>query len=1267
MLSLDDTSNSAIIVKYYTSNALNPVMSFYITFPVVLGITSDKKYLIQVTCSYSSSSKVEVFDLTDTDNKLTNVASRFPELSPLKFGRGADTRDAYTAAIANQITYDPQHNLLWSPVYLYVSSSEQPYTLRYNPENETFTVVNIDYTALATEAGASRFIGFSGDLDAIWFNGGTNNRPIKLAITKSLGNYLIKYANSSEETITGTAAESISVGASGNVYLGDKGALQSKVATSNGTVTPSEGYYGLSKVTVNVVGTGAEVEGKNYTGAVINEGDKVWINPTYTEEGTVQEYFNSQNDSSCFTVIRLNENYTFDFKRGRLWNNGVLVGTAQSGCYNSNSYNTNGYHPVFAPDGVVYVYNGTGMQRIDSGLSWYKTSYSLPIFGTSEYILDKNNSAIVKIDPSTGNEIKRYTTDYTNIFGSCISAIYYGNGKFSMKVSGQTSGWWLCILDESTDTFSHTNKDYLSNLTEAPIGITSDYKYVICGDNHVYDVSNIENGITDVYTSKNFPAQIALYQNGLYFNGQTDMFCGCGTSSNGAMSISDSNKPEVVYYNKVDGSFTKLPLVINPTYSGYYFSGACISNGELVCYSVAQNGYGQYVYSPYLTTITGNNIVPFSQIVLDTQTGIATESIATGGTGTVKVGAKITPTGSITLTNNGTYNVMDYATAIVDNPNVLKHWYNWKTDTVIGIDTIGNFGESVAYGNDTFVGVTTGNNYVKYKVGSQSIAQSTLPITAQGTNWGPKIAYGNERFIIILGTNSSDYLYSDDGINWSQGVFSDSYLCQNIVYGNRKFIITIGGSSTYLYSSDGLSWTTGTLPKAVSNTSYFNNLSFANNKFIIVADSTCMYSDDGINWSTSTVDTDTGIYCDGSIYVNGVYVVIRNYGITGYSFKYYYSSDLSNWSSGTLPSDWKYWDARIASNGRECLMTSYNNQKVLYSTDGINWRQYNIFAAQSNNALFVADNSFYAVRVSNAIKVIPFYSTAYTLDEVPTTSSVVYSAPNTQSSLTVTTGGSAQITLSDENVYYRNTIDDIQEHLPTGSITITENGTHDVTDYAEAIVNVSDVPAVVESLSITPSTSQQTFTPGTGVDGYAPVNVSAVDSTIDENIVAGNIKKDVTILGVTGTLEEGPQINNQNISVTTDGTYTADSGYTGLGTVTVTAGAVASSEAENQIAEQLMLINDGQTTFTLNVTPVDAEVLLVSTTNSVNITPTSSSDGTYVYDISMDSSKSYSYSVSKTGYETQTGVINSETSQLSIVLQETDHSNGSEGFIPDLS
>ena len=61
---------------------------------------------------------------------------------------------------------------------------------------------------------------------------------------------------------------------------------------------------------------------------------------------------------------------------------------------------------------------------------------------------------------------------------------------------------------------------------------------------------------------------------------------------------------------------------------------------------------------------------------------------------------------------------------------------------------------------------------------------------------------------------------------------------------------------------------------------------------------------------------------------------------------------------------------------------------------------------------------------------------------------------------------------------------------------------------------------VINSLSVTPSTSAQTITPETGVDGFSPVNVSAVDASIDANIVADNIKDGVTILGVTGSVVE---------------------------------------------------------------------------------------------------------------------------------------------------
>jgi hypothetical protein len=59
----------------------------------------------------------------------------------------------------------------------------------------------------------------------------------------------------------------------------------------------------------------------------------------------------------------------------------------------------------------------------------------------------------------------------------------------------------------------------------------------------------------------------------------------------------------------------------------------------------------------------------------------------------------------------------------------------------------------------------------------------------------------------------------------------------------------------------------------------------------------------------------------------------------------------------------------------------------------------------------------------------------------------------------------------------------------------------------------------IESLSVTPTTSSQTINAPSGVDGYSPINVSAVTSSIDANITAGNIRKNVQILGVTGTYE----------------------------------------------------------------------------------------------------------------------------------------------------
>lgn len=72
-------------------------------------------------------------------------------------------------------------------------------------------------------------------------------------------------------------------------------------------------------------------------------------------------------------------------------------------------------------------------------------------------------------------------------------------------------------------------------------------------------------------------------------------------------------------------------------------------------------------------------------------------------------------------------------------------------------------------------------------------------------------------------------------------------------------------------------------------------------------------------------------------------------------------------------------------------------------------------------------------------------------------------------------------------------------------------------------------------------------------DGSGKVGISATEKA---KIVAGNIKKNVTILGVTGTLETGTPEVSQDKTVTptkTQQIVTPDAGYTCLGQVTVNA------------------------------------------------------------------------------------------------------------------
>ena len=112
--------------------------------------------------------------------------------------------------------------------------------------------------------------------------------------------------------------------------------------------------------------------------------------------------------------------------------------------------------------------------------------------------------------------------------------------------------------------------------------------------------------------------------------------------------------------------------------------------------------------------------------------------------------------------------------------------------------------------------------------------------------------------------------------------------------------------------------------------------------------------------------------------------------------------------------------------------------------------------------------------------------------------------------------------------------------IPSGSKTITTNGTHDVTEYAEAVIDVQ-TGGTYQSKTVSPSTSQQTVRPDTGYDALSSVTVNAMPSG-----TAG-----------TPTATKGT-VSNHSVSVTPSVTNTT--GYISGGTKTGTAVSVSASE-----------------------------------------------------------------------------------------------------------
>ena len=108
-----------------------------------------------------------------------------------------------------------------------------------------------------------------------------------------------------------------------------------------------------------------------------------------------------------------------------------------------------------------------------------------------------------------------------------------------------------------------------------------------------------------------------------------------------------------------------------------------------------------------------------------------------------------------------------------------------------------------------------------------------------------------------------------------------------------------------------------------------------------------------------------------------------------------------------------------------------------------------------------------------------------------------------------------------------------------------------VTSDEDGLSSVTVEPYALESRTVDAGTEDKIVTP-TRADALSSVKVNKVTSNIDSNIIPENIRKDTTILGVTGTLEAIGEKEELTVdSSTSTQVYTPSEGSAGFSKVTV--------------------------------------------------------------------------------------------------------------------
>ena len=288
----------------------------------------------------------------------------------------------------------------------------------------------------------------------------------------------------------------------------------------------------------------------------------------------------------------------------------------------------------------------------------------------------------------------------------------------------------------------------------------------------------------------------------------------------------------------------------------------------------------------------------------------------------------------------------------------------------------------------------------------------------------PMIYTQNTLFMISSDTTSK---YStDNGTTWTNSTFASSHNSIMEPYADENVIMSVSSYSTNLIRSTdgGKNFSTVTLPVSISL--LYNSRNYiaynGSDTYMLapgVKQKILKSTDNGASWTAITISAvSSSFYVNGVAYGNGTWVVVSDSTDIVIS-----QDDGITWEKISFTYPARFRNVKFE-NGFFFLYYRNSYKYLFYSADGKNWYNSNYSLTNDIIDIIYAGNNKYAVISTNGAAVLEVAqqqgSEVFTIDEQPTTSSQVYSAPNTTSALTITNVGTGTITLSDTNTYNYN-------------------------------------------------------------------------------------------------------------------------------------------------------------------------------------------------------------------------------------------------------